>query len=71
MCKRTYSFKSLALTTKSDKNLEEPSQEHYEKWMKLRLYEYYIEHKDSVDKYGEILPEMQMTESEVIELKNG
>lgn len=30
--------------------------------MKLRLYEYYIEHKDSVNKYGEILPEMQMTE---------
>lgn len=48
---------------------EEPSQEHLKKWMKLRLYEYYIEHKDSVDKYGEILPEMQMTELELEELK--
>ena len=43
--------------------------EHYEKWLKLRLYEYYIEHKDSVDKYSEVLPEMKMTELEVIELK--
>ena len=51
------------------KVLEEPSKEHYEKWLKLRLYEYYIEHKDSVNKYGEILPEMKMTESEVAELK--
>lgn len=49
--------------------VEEPSQEHYEKWRKLRLYEYYIKHKDSVDKYGVVLPEMQMTESEVKELK--
>lgn len=47
----------------------EPSKEHYEKWLKLRLYEYYIEHKVSVDKYGEVLPEMQMTDSDVIELK--
>lgn len=47
----------------------ETSLEHYEKWMKLRLYEYYIEHKDSVDKYGEVLPEMKMTESEVQVLK--
>ena len=64
-----YSVSRFSLNGSEDKTLEEPSQEHYEKWMKLRLYEYYIEHKDSVDKYGEILPEMQMTESEVIELK--
>lgn len=43
--------------------------EHYEKWLKLRLYEYYIEHKDEIDKYGEVLPEMKMTELEVNELK--
>ena len=49
--------------------LEEPNQEHYENWRKLRLYEYYIEHKDSVDKYGEVLPEMKMTEIEVTKLK--
>ena len=53
-----------------NQRLEEPSQEHYEKWLKLRLYEYYIEHKDSVDKYGKILPEMKMTELEATELKN-
>ena len=53
----------------TNQTLPQPSPEHYEKWLKLRLYEYYIEHKNSVDKYGKILPEMQMTESEVIELK--
>ena len=60
---------SLSHSVNENNILEKPSQEHYEKWLKLRLYEYYIEHKDSVDKYGEVLPEMKMTESEVIELK--
>lgn len=60
---------SLLPSGNEKKLLEEPSQEHYEKWLKLRLYEYYIEHKDSVDKYGKVLPEMKMTEAEVIELK--
>ena len=64
-----YSVSKFSLYGSGCKMLEEPSQEHYEKWLKLRLYEYYIEHKDSVDKYGEVLPEMKMTESEVIELK--
>ena len=64
-----YSVSSFSFYGNGDKMLEEPSQEHYEKWLKLRLYEYYIEHKDSVDKYGEILPEMKMTELEVIELE--
>ncbi len=60
---------SLSPSSDEKKILEKPSQEHYEKWLKLRLYEYYMEHKDSVDKYGEVLPEMKMTESEVMELK--
>ncbi len=64
-----YSVSRLSIYGSKDKILEEPSKEHYEKWMKLRLYEYYVEHKASVDKYGEILPEMQMTELEVTELR--
>lgn len=64
-----YSVPRFIIYGSEDKILEEPSEEHYEKWMKLRLYEYYIEHKDSVDKYGEILPEMQMTDLEVAELR--
>lgn len=44
--------------------------EHYEKWLKLRLYEYYNDHKDSVDKYGEVLPAMKMSQSEVKQLKS-
>lgn len=38
-------------------------------WLKMRLYEYYQMHKDSVDKYGTVLPEMQMSDDEVRELK--
>ena len=64
-----YSISHFSLYGSDKKLLEGPSQEHYEKWLKLRLYEYYIEHKDSVDKYGEVLPEMKMTELEVNELK--
>lgn len=37
-------------------------------WMKKRLYEYYQNHKNSVDKYGEVLPEMRMSNEEIIEL---
>lgn len=64
-----YSVSRFIIHGNENKRLEEPSEEHYEKWMKLRLYEYYVEHKDSVDKYGKILPEMQMTDLEVTELK--
>lgn len=63
-----YSRYNFGLYGSEDPALEEPSQEHYENWRKLRLYKYYIEHKDSVDKYGEILPEMRMTEIEVTKL---
>jgi hypothetical protein len=52
-----------------NKKLTEPSQEHYEKWRKFRLYEYYIAHKNSVYKYGCVLSEMQMKKEEAIELK--
>jgi hypothetical protein len=55
--------------TEEYKILTEPSQEHYEKWRKVRLYKYYLAHKKSVDKYGEVLPEMLMTEEEVLELE--
>lgn len=50
-------------------NLTQPSPEHREKWRKMRLYEYYIEHKESVEKYGEVLSEMKMSLKEVEELK--
>jgi len=49
--------------------LAQPSQEHREKWRRMRLYEYYIEHKESIEKYGEVLPEMKMSLKEVEELK--
>ena len=42
--------------------------EHKEAWIKMRKYEYYIEHKNSVDKYGVITAEMQMSNEEAIEL---
>lgn len=53
----------------SEEKLSTPNQEHFDKWMKMRLYEYYIKNKDSVDKYGEILPEMKISDEEIKELK--
>ena len=40
-----------------------------EGWMKLRRHAYYMEHKDSVDKYGVVLPEMAMSGEELKELQ--
>jgi len=44
-------------------------EEHKEKWLKMRKYEYYQQHKESVDKYGVIEPGMIMTFEEVDETK--
>ncbi len=43
--------------------------EHKEKWLQLRLYEYYQEHKESVDKYGEVTEKMRISKEEAEELK--
>ena len=48
--------------------LEPADLEHKEKWLKMRKYEYYCEHKKSVDKYGVIEPEMIMSCEELKEL---
>lgn len=45
------------------------SEEHREAWIKLRKYQYYQDHKASVDKYGVVTPEMEMSLEEVEELK--
>lgn len=42
---------------------------HKEAWMKMRLYEYYCNHKDSIESYGKVTPEMKMTKEEVKELE--
>ncbi len=49
--------------------LEPVDQEFKEKWLKMRKYEYYQRHKNSVDKYGVVEQDMQMSEEEVNELK--
>lgn len=46
------------------------SEEHREKWLQLRRYEYYQRHKKSVDLYGSVEPDMLMNKEEVEELKN-
>lgn len=47
----------------------EIDEEHKAKWIKLRNYEYYIEHKESVDKYGSFNNDMLISEEEAKELK--
>jgi hypothetical protein len=47
----------------------EPKEELRDAWTRVRKYDYYQEHKESVDKYGTILPEMKMTFDEVAMLR--
>lgn len=42
---------------------------HKENWLRLRRYEYYTDHKDSVDKYGEVTPDMQLHGEQLSQLK--
>ena len=49
--------------------LEAPAPEHYTLWRQLRLYNYYNQHKDSIHKYGKVLPQMKMTKEEAKEVK--
>lgn len=51
------------------KGLDQVDLEFKEKWLKLRKYEYYQKHKDSVDKYGIVEPDMILSNEEVAELK--
>lgn len=64
-------FNPIRISFFDDSNdvLSEPNPEHYVKWRKLRLYDYYLAHKNSVDKYGCVLSEMQMNEEEISKLK--
>ena len=50
-------------------NIEDCQEEYEDAWFQLREYEYYQQHKDIVDKYGIILPSMQMNLSEVQKLQ--
>ena len=60
-------FKNLYAGSNSE--FPQPSDEHLEKWLKIRSYDYYIEHKESVDKYGGISPGIYIEPQEEIELR--
>lgn len=49
--------------------IEAPSQVHKNVWLKMREYEYYCNHKNSVDLYGEVTDNMKMSPEEVKILK--
>lgn len=51
------------------KRLEKADPEFKEKWLKMRKYEYYQRHKDSVDKYGVVESDMLLSDEEVAALK--
>lgn len=53
----------------SEVQVEPIEEEHKQKWLKMRRYEYYQRHKKSVDLYGVVSPDMLMTDEEVIELR--
>lgn len=52
------------------KPLPEADLEHKQAWIKMRKYEYYCDHKKSVDLYGTVEPDMLLTQEELINLKS-
>lgn len=44
-------------------------EKHKSNWLKMREYEYYCEHKHSVDKYGIATPNMKLQKDELIQLE--
>lgn len=50
--------------------LPEANLEHKQAWIKMRKYEYYCDHKKSVDLYGVVEPDMLLTQEELINLKS-
>ena len=48
---------------------EHASEEHRKNWETMRKYDYYRKHKNSVNKYGSITPEMNLTAEEVNKLE--
>lgn len=51
-------------------SIEPADEDHKKNWLRLRRYEYYTEHKDSVDKYGEVTPDMQLSIEELSKLQS-
>jgi len=48
--------------------IELASDIHKQNWLKKRTYEYYIEHKNSVHKYGEITEDMKLSPQDLFKL---
>ena len=52
----------------TDTKVPELEKGHKENWMKYRRFRYYLDNQESVDKYGEIHPDMKMSREEYEEL---
>lgn len=57
------------LASLDGENLPEVNEEFKKAWIAVRKYEYYMEHRESVELYGKIEPEMQMSSKEYNDLK--
>lgn len=66
--KNTYEPISYTIEANPEK-FKLAEQEHKEKWLRLRMYEYYQNNKSSVDKYGIISDDMILSTEELKELK--
>lgn len=58
-----------SISNKKQDEIPPVNPKHKEAWIKMRLYEYYCNHKKSVDLYGSITPEMKISKEEAYELK--
>ena len=65
-----YEFGYNILRRKNDKNYPDVSEEFRKAWIAVRKYEYYKEHGESVELYGNVESEMTITFKEYENLKN-
>ena len=56
--------------TKNFEPLPDADLNHKQAWIKMRKYEYYCNHKKSVDLYGFVEPDMMISKEELTTLKN-
>ena len=65
-----FGFDSSPVERKPFEPLPAVSLEHKQAWIRMRKYEYYCEHKESVVLYGDVEPDMLLTQEELSYLKS-
>ena len=65
----TNTFEPAVYFLSENENIPPTDEKHQQLWLKMRRYQYYQSHKESVDKYGVVSEDMLMTQEEVEKLE--